>query len=96
MAHSKGKWSIGNCGSVVTDSTEGFDVSTGHCDVEYYGGCLIAESILKPADAKLIAAAPEMLEALGTIYAICISSGFDKNKIKTILEFAKRAVDKAI
>jgi hypothetical protein len=38
--------------------------STGHDDVEYYGGFLIAESIANEADAKLIAAAPDLLEAL--------------------------------
>jgi hypothetical protein len=36
-------------------------IGTGHCDEHYYGsGSLIAESIARPADARLIAAAPRM------------------------------------
>ena len=63
MTHSKGNWKVGNCNSVVTDNGEGFPNHTGHNDTEYYGGYLIAESILKPADAHLIAAAPDLLNA---------------------------------
>ncbi len=62
--HSKGKWSVGIAGTVVTDNGEGFSYSTGHSETTYYGGFLIAESICKNADAKLIAAAPDLLEAL--------------------------------
>lgn len=64
MEYSKGNWSLGKtCGSVVTDCSEGFEKDTGHSDTEYYGGYLIAESILKPEDAHLIAAAPDLLRA---------------------------------
>lgn len=62
--HSKGTWKVGNSPTVVvTDNGHGFPANTGHSDVDYYGGFLIAESILKVEDAKLIAAAPDLLEA---------------------------------
>ena len=66
MRHSKGNWKIGRPGTVVTDSKEEFpeDNSDGRSSLEYYGGYLIAESILKKADAKLIAAALDLLGAL--------------------------------
>jgi hypothetical protein len=71
MAHSKGNWTIGKTGgTVVTDIDEGFPANTGHSgkeNTDYYGGNLICESILRIEDAKLIAAAPEMLEVLETI-----------------------------
>ena len=68
MEHSKGNWKIGNFAmTVVTDNGEGFVNHTGHGDVKYYGGYLIAESILKPADAKLIAAAPDLCRSLCAI-----------------------------
>ena len=49
--------------TVVTDNGEDFPQNTGHGDTDYYGGYLIAESILKTADARLIAAAPDLLAA---------------------------------
>lgn len=64
MKHSGGNWSIGiTGGTVVTDNGEGFPSGTGHSEIKYYGGYLIAESINKKADAKLIAAAPDLLAA---------------------------------
>lgn len=60
-----GNWSVGRHGCVVSDtvaSTE--DQRTGHGDSEYYGGVLICESVRTPEDAKLIAAAPVLLEAV--------------------------------
>jgi hypothetical protein len=64
MAHSKGNWTVGKTGgTVVTDDETGFPESTGHCDKDYYGGNLIAESILKLDDARLISAAPCLLRA---------------------------------
>lgn len=64
MEYSKGNWIVGKTvGAVVTDCPDGFPTKTGHDDTEYYGGYLIAESILKPADAHLITAAPDLLKA---------------------------------
>jgi len=62
MAISKGTWKTGRPGTVVTNDGEGFPENSGHGDLEYYGGYLIAESIIKPDDAKLMAAAPLLLE----------------------------------
>lgn len=66
MTHSKGNWKVGALGTVVTDNSEGFppDNSDGRSSIDYYGGYLVAESILKKSDAQLISAAPDMLEAL--------------------------------
>lgn len=66
MQHTQGKWKLGKIGgTVVTDATpENSLTYTGHDDREYYGGFLIAESILTKEDAKLIAAAPEMANLL--------------------------------
>lgn len=66
----KENWSIGKtAGCVITDTDDGFEDTTGHKDPtkEYYGGTLIAESIHRKKDAVLIAAAPDMLEALQNI-----------------------------
>jgi len=65
MEISKGKWSLGKqLGTVITDDKEGFPPGYQSEDsLEYYGGYVIAESIAKPADAKLIAAAPDLLAA---------------------------------
>ena len=65
--HTGGTWSIGRFGSVVTDTAIPGATSSGHNDAEFYGGHLIAESIWRPADARLIAAAPRMLGLLKLI-----------------------------
>lgn len=73
MEHSKGNWQLGKnsngenvYGAVVTDDGDGFNPSTGHSDIEHYGGYLICESVMKEADRRLISAAPDMLIALNT------------------------------
>lgn len=61
MECSKGNWKVGKFhGVVVTDNGEGFKEETGHSAVDYYGGFLIAESIAKVGDAKIIAEAKRM------------------------------------
>lgn len=65
-----GKWTVGKnprtvVSTVAPAGTE--DGHTGHSDpksVEYYGGNLIAESIWNPADARVLATAPSMLDLL--------------------------------
>ena len=75
--HSKGTWKVGNSPTVVvTDNGHGFQANTRHSDVYYYGGFLIAESILKVEDAKLIAAAPELLEQLVKARELLVQNGF--------------------
>jgi hypothetical protein len=61
-----GPWRVGKRGGcVVCDSDKGLTISgaIGEQAIEYYGGNLIGESI-SIDNAKLIAAAPELLESL--------------------------------
>lgn len=60
--HTPGPWRIGKChGAVVADAPVNAGLDNDH--VEAYGGHLIAESIAV-CNRPLIAAAPELLEAL--------------------------------
>ena len=66
MSHTPGPWTVGvmHRDTVVADAKYSCqERHSGHDDVEYYGGLCIAESIL-PENRSLIAAAPNMLEAL--------------------------------
>jgi len=64
----KENWSKGKTGCcVVTDNPEGLPESggfSGNDAVKYYGGNLVCESVCRKKDVALIAAAPDMLEAL--------------------------------
>lgn len=60
-----GTWSVGKTGGcVVTDVPIPGAIGSGHGDVVHYGGNLICESVWRPADAHLIAAARDMRDAL--------------------------------
>ena len=60
-----GTWSVGKHGlTVVTTEEIAGSPGTGHNDAEYYGGNMICESVWRPADAHLIAAARDMRDAL--------------------------------
>jgi hypothetical protein len=65
--HTPGNWKVGKTGGVVVSDQPlpGYDINGGHDHIEYYGGHLIAESIWRKEDARLIAAAPDLLNALG-------------------------------
>lgn len=64
MSHTEGPWRVGKFDNVVVaDHSPTDKEKTGHTDVKYYGGYLIAESIIKKEDVDLIAIAPELLEA---------------------------------
>ncbi|WP_445656856.1 hypothetical protein [Achromobacter sp. NCFB-sbj8-Ac1-l] len=70
--HTPGNWTLGKTGgTVVSDQPlPDYTINGGHDHVEYYGGHLIAESIWRAEDARLIAAAPELLEALIDVLAL--------------------------
>lgn len=61
-----GNWTA-KSGCVVTDVPIPGCVGGGFDDVEHYGGYLIAESIYRPADGYVLAAAREMLETLQAV-----------------------------
>lgn len=64
--HTPGPWHPGKTGGAVVSEApiDGVPVGSGHSDVEYYGGNLIAESIWRKEDVRLIAAAPDLLAVL--------------------------------
>ncbi|BCT30325.1 MULTISPECIES: hypothetical protein [Bacillus subtilis group] len=71
--HTPGPWRIGKYPSTIVSSSRvettraTINNDGGVNDVEYYGGSLIAESVLRHENAKLIAAAPAMLEVLAQL-----------------------------
>ncbi|SIT25294.1 hypothetical protein [Achromobacter sp. MFA1 R4] len=64
--HTPGNWTVGKTGgAVVSDQPlPNYSINGGHDHVDYYGGHLIAESIWRAEDARLISAAPDLVEAL--------------------------------
>lgn len=62
--HSKGNWSVGKNGEVITDQAMGRTHEDEKSHLEYYGGYCICESIATHADRELIAAAPAMYAEL--------------------------------
>ena len=94
----KGEWKIGRQGTVVSDTIPENHSNSGHTDVEYYGGYLIAESIVNKADAKLIAAAPDMYNALEHITEYWNRDRNDEamhNALWHIIETAENVLKKA-
>lgn len=83
-------WAIGKTGRcVITDNSEGLPESggfSGNKAINYYGGNLVCESVWRRKDVALIAAAPDMLEALQNL----------KNDDNSIPEYTWKLVKEAI
>ena len=75
MNYTKGPWMVGKTNCVISENDNGLELNgaKGQEAIEYYGGNLICESVSE-ANAKLIAAAPEMLEALKSISDLIMES----------------------
>jgi hypothetical protein len=87
--HTPGPWRVGKQWSVVADSEIG--THSDQQNREYYGGALVCESVRTEANARLIAAAPELLEALKE--AVCALEVCGKDFRAT--EVARAAITKA-
>lgn len=110
MQHTPGPWRVGKYGSVVV-SDHPIDtewIYTGHNDPDYYGGYLIAESIFREDDARLIAAAPDLLEAceaalVGAKHESCKHRNIEESPDPTfhccdwsaVVELLEKAISKA-
>lgn len=96
--HTRGPWRIGKAhGAVVADVPVNAGLDNDH--VEAYGGHLIAESIAV-CNRPLIAAAPELLEALDTVVFWYGKRGPDDNLLpidrqEADIAKAMRAIAKA-
>ena len=72
--HTPGPWRVGD-GSFVIGNHPAPGI-TGSDDVHHYGGHLICESVSQ-ANARLIAAAPELLEAAKQALQVFVDQGWD-------------------
>ena len=92
--HTPGPWRVGKSGgSVVADQPITGMAGSDH--VDYYGGHLVAESIT-PSNARLIAAAPELLEALQRYVAHDQRTGLtDNNLYRTAVAAIEKATGSA-
>jgi len=78
MPMTPGPWRLGRVGGCVVSDNPVNDGprerDTGHGDVEYYGGFLICESILKKDDALVIASVPELIDLAKIGYEVSIQT----------------------
>lgn len=68
--YTPGPWKIGHLPNAIVSDNKLDSIRTGEsleADILYYGGYLIAESVFSEANAKLIAAAPELVDILREI-----------------------------
>lgn len=74
--HTEGPWRVSSeiPTAIVADIPQAVDHKKylGFDDPNSYGGYLIAESVVQPENARLIAAAPELLEALEALHSAVI------------------------
>ena len=88
MTHTPGPWRLGRSGTTVVCDTEIPQWKTGDPgSLEAYGGHLVGESMTL-VNARLIAAAPELLEALETMVA-------GRIEWEASLDIARAAIAKA-
>jgi len=94
--HTKGPWRVNERLLAIVSDEPCTDI-LGAENVEHYGGYLIAESIA-PINLSIIAAAPEMYEAIAAI-ATAMNLGYIPNEILSegspILEELRAAIAKA-
>jgi hypothetical protein len=96
VSHTPGPWRLGRPGTIVADTP--IPEMRGSSDVDYYQGHVVCESVVQ-RNASLIAAAPELLEALELLWTEVVESGngtandfgWKKAREKTLA-----ALDKAI
>jgi len=96
--HTPGTWTRAkNGGGVVSDTVpDNYTKDTGHNDFEYYGGFLIAESVLED-NIPILCAAPAMLEALKAVEAHYLGKHtIIGNHEKALLKKVQQAISKAI
>lgn len=96
--HTPGNWAVGKTGgTVVSDQPlPNYSLNGGHDHVDYYGGHLIAESIWRAEDARLIAAAPELLSALEQMLAVFVEDPLTHQYTSgTAADAARAAIAKA-
>jgi hypothetical protein len=94
--HTPGPWRIGNHSSEVIAEMPAdppFRGMTENC-VKHYGGYLVAESCAA-ADAKLIAAAPELLESLKNLVGLARLGASHLGKYHAALTDAEAVIAKA-
>lgn len=93
--HTPGPWRVGRNTSEVVADVPNPGHHSGHNDhVEHYGGYLIAESIL-PNNVKLVAAAPDLLDALRFCRSVLVGQGLYDLSERLALERADAAIAKA-
>lgn len=84
LKHTQGEWTIDNR---ITNGTEGYEI---HYNED--GEC-ITDHVYTLADAKLIAAAPDLLDALNKL--IEANTNNKGESVMNVVDFAKKAIKKA-
>lgn len=93
--HTPGPWRVGRAGAVVADHPTTDRPGGGHDDADYYGGHLVAESIARIADARLIAAAPDTYDACREVAAGQLDHESPEMFIERVRAICKAAIAKA-